>query len=72
MLNLMGSSFKGVLVSKDNYFSYAGLSFEFDSDFDKSFIEEIIPEYIIPSEGQSESGKKPKPLEQSNIIEVDE
>lgn len=45
-LRLEGGHFTGVITVKDFYSANAGISYEFSSAFDKSLIDEILPNFI--------------------------
>ena len=74
--SLEGNYFKGVVVAKNNNFTDSGLTLEFDSSFDESFVENILPEFIIPGQGSGSSsgtgGNRPRPIQNSSIREVNE
>lgn len=54
--NFKGGTFKGVLVAKTIEFANAGINFSYSSDIEKSFLEEILPDYLEKSNTGTGSG----------------
>lgn len=69
-VNLKGGTFTGVITSKEVVSDNAGVTYQFKSDFDKSFVQEVLPEIVIP--GSAGENSSVTDFKFGNMIEVNE
>lgn len=69
-VELLGGRFEGVITSKDILSANAGVTFKFKTNFDQSFVNEILPEIVVP--GSSGESSSITDLKVGNMIEVNE